>query len=239
MNGRPLVNGELYDPLISRNCGRHAELKYRNELLLLLAGIVGLREIELTLVTIGLFVAPTGEFNEFVVLPESVTRDGNERPIVLSHGELRKAFEMYIGWLVASGINTLPNKHFLGLNPNTPLFVNDDFRPFTVQSRGGNTSPHAMNRMLDQLIKNAGLWDCGVRRLSFVRTCVIESYRAGMSTTDISITTGFSDDSISKILAMDYTAYSPITDWFVNRKETKQKHLESFKKRRKYMLNLD
>jgi hypothetical protein len=60
-----------------------------------------------------------------------------------------------------------------------------------------------------------------------------------MSTTDISIVTGFSDDSISKILAMDYTAYSPITEWFVNRKETKQKRLESFKKRRKFMLNLD
>ncbi len=93
-----------------------------------------------------------------------------------------------------------------------------------------------MNRLLDQLIKNAGLWDAGVRRLSLVRTCVIESYKAGMSTNDIMITTGFSDDSISKILAMDYTAFSPIAEWFIKRKATKQKRLESFKLRRKWMI---
>ncbi|GLR71631.1 integrase [Agaribacter marinus] len=239
MDGRPLVNNELYDPLISKNFGRSSELKYRNKLLLLMAGIAGLREIELTLATIGLFVSPAGDFNEFVVLPESITRDGNERPILMAHDELKSSFETYINWLIESGINTTPNKHYLGLNPNAQLFVNDEYKGFTIQNRGERTSPHAMNKVLDQLIKNAGLWNCGVRRLSLVRTCVIESYRSGMSTTDISIVTGFSDDSISKILAMDYTAYSPIAEWFVNRKETKQKRLESFKKRRKFMLNLD
>lgn len=236
MNGRPLVDNELFNPLISRNIGKKLELKHRNRLLLLMAGLVGLREIELTLVTIDLFVAPTGELNEFVVLPESVTRDGNERPILLSNEHVKSAFEQYIKWLIETGISTQPSKHYLGLNPNAQLFVNDDFKAFTVQSRGESISPHAMNRALDKLIKNAGLWDNGVRRLSLARTCVIESYRVGMSTTDISITTGFSDDSISKILAMDYTAYSPITEWFINRKETKQRRLESFKKRRRFMI---
>jgi len=236
MNGRPLVNNELYQPLISRNYGRKSEFRHRDKLLLLMAGLVGLRELELTLITIDLFISPTGEFNEFVVLPESITRDGCERPVLLSNPDVMVAFEKYIKWLIESDINTLPNKHYLTLNPNAPLFVDDNYKPFTVQSRGDKVSPHAMNRFIDQLIKNAGLWDCGVRRLSLVRTCVIESYRAGMSTTDISITTGFSDDSISKILAMDYTAYSPIADWFIKRKETKQRRLESFKKRRRFMM---
>lgn len=237
MNGRPLVDNELFNPLISRNFGKNLELKHRNKLLLLMAALVGLREIELTLVTIDLFVAPTGELNEFVVLPESVTRDGNERPILLSNELVKTAFEQYIKWLIETGINTQPSKHYLGLNPNAQLFVNDDFKAFTVQSRGdNNVSPFAMNRTLDKLIKNAGLWDSGIRRLSLVRTCVIESYRVGMSTTDVSITTGFSDDSISKIIAMDYTAYSPIAEWFINRKETKQRRLESFKKRRRFMI---
>ena len=201
-----------------------------------MAGVLGLREIELTLVSISVFIAADGSFNEFAVLPDSITRDGCERPIVLANEEVKRAFEKYIKWLVESGINTLPNKHYLGLNPNAPLFVDDSFKPFTLQSRGESISPHAMNKVLDQLIKNAGLWDAGVRRLSLVRTCVIESYRAGMSTNDIMITTGFSDDSISKILAMDYTAYSPIAEWFIKRKATKQKRLESFKIRRKWMI---
>jgi hypothetical protein len=40
-----------------------------------------------------------------------------------------------------------------------------------------------------------------------------------MSTNDIMITTGFSDDTISKIFAMDYTAYCPIAGGFINRKK--------------------
>ncbi|MBO1898662.1 integrase [Shewanella sp. BF02_Schw] len=236
MNGRPLVNGELYDPLISRNFGRTTELKHRNKLLLLMAAILGLRELELTLVTVSVFIAPDGSFHEFAVLPDTITRDGAERPIVLANDELKRAFEKYIKWLVELRINTIPHKHYLSLNPNAPLFVDDNLKPFTVQNRGESISPHAMNRLLDQLIKNAGLWDVGVRRLSLVRTCVIESYKAGMSTNDIMITTGFSDDSISKILAMDYTAYSPIAEWFIKRKATKQKRLESFKLRRKWMI---
>lgn len=236
MDGRPLVDNEFYELLISRNCGRNSELKHRNKLLLLFAGILGLREIELTLITIDLFISPTGEFNEFVVLPDSITRSGTERPIVLSHDEVKAAFEQYVNWLIESGINTMPNKHYSGLNPNAPLFVNDDLKSFTVQNRGERTTPAAMNKILDQFIKNADLWDCGIRRLSLVRTCVIESYRQGLSTTEISIITGFSDDSIGKILIMDYTAYSPIAEWFVKRKETKQRHLESFKKRRRFQV---
>ncbi|WP_350999300.1 hypothetical protein [Shewanella sp. TB7-MNA-CIBAN-0143] len=159
-----------------------------------------------------------------------------ELPIVLANDELKRAFEKYIKWLVELGNNTIPHKHYLSLNPNAPLFVDENLKPFTVQNRGESISPHAMNRLLDQLIKNAGLWDAGVRRLSLVRTCVIESYKAGMSTNDIMITTGFSDDSISKTLAMDYTAFSPIAEWFIKRKATKQKRLESFKLRRKWMI---
>ena len=196
-----------------------------------MAGILGLRELELTLVTIGVFIAPNGELNEFSVLPETIARDGNERPLLLAHDGLKDAFEKYVSWLVSSGINTVPNKHYLGLDPNAPLFVDNDFKPFTVQSRGlNNISPHRMNKLLDKLISDAGLWDKGVRRMSLVRTCVVEAYRSGMSTNDIMLITGFSADSVSKILAMDYEAYSPITEWFIKRKATKQKRLESFKK---------
>ncbi|GIC77176.1 integrase [Moritella sp. F3] len=238
MIGRPLVDNELFKPLISRNYGKNTELKYRNKLLLLLAGLVGLREIELTLVTIDLFVSPTGALNEFVILPDSIARDGNERPILLSNEHIKDALEQYIKWLIQTGINTQPGKHYLGLDPTAELLVNDDLKKFSLQKRGNDDrlSPHAMNKRLDKLIQDAGLWDKGVRRLSLIRTCVIESYRCGMSVSDICITTGFSDDSISKILIMDYTAYSPISAFFIKRKETKQRRLESFKKRRRFMI---
>jgi len=236
MDGRPLSNVELHEQLITRNYSRSDELKHRNRLLLLLAAIAGLREIELTLVTNALFIAPTGELKEFVVLPEAIARDGFERPIVISSPELQSAFEGYIEWLLTHKINCYPHSYYLGLDPNAQLLVNDNLKPFTTQSRGNSISPHSMNKAIDRLIKNASLWDRGVRRISLVRTCVIESYRAGMSTNDIMIITGFSDETIGNILAMDYTQYSPITEWFEQRNEKKLKRLESFKKRRRFML---
>lgn len=93
-----------------------------------------------------------------------------------------------------------------------------------------------MNKLLDKLINNAGLSDIGINRLSLVRTAVVEFYRAGMSTTDLMIITGFGADTVSTILAMDVAQYSPISDWFVKRKADKVKRLESFKLRRKYMI---
>ncbi|WP_339145137.1 integrase [Pseudoalteromonas galatheae] len=236
MDGRPLTNPELWDQLISRNCARNAELRHRNKLLILLATIGGLREIELTLVTNRLFMSPDGELNEIIVLPDTIARDGFERPIILSHPELMRAFEAYYGWLIENKINCLPHKHYRELDPNAPLFVDDSLSPFTTQSRANAISPHAMNKQLDAFIKNAGLWDCGVRRISLVRTCVIELYRNGASTTDILIVTGFSEESVRNILTMDYMQMSPIYDWFEQRRDRKQKRLESFKKRRRFML---
>lgn len=93
MEGRPLTNEDFWQQLVARNCGRTDPLRHRNKLALLLAGATGLRESELTLITIGLFVSPTGELREFVELPDAITRDGFERPIVMSHPTLKEALE--------------------------------------------------------------------------------------------------------------------------------------------------
>lgn len=237
MIGRPLTNSEFWQQLVAKNTGRTDPLRHRNKLLLLLAGLTGLRESELTLITTGLFVSPTGALREFAVLPDSITRDDYERPVVISHPALKEAFEQYIQWLLQSGINTQPAAHHLGLDPTAPLLVNDKGVSFSMQSRGeGVLSPSAINKCLDTLIMNAGLADIGIKRISLLRTAVIESYRSGMSTSDLMITTGFSAETISTILAMDIEQYSPIADWFTNRKEAKVKRLDAFKKRRRFMI---
>ena len=239
MEGRPLSNSEFYNELIKKNYGRNDDLKHRNKLLLLLAGVVGLRELELTLATIDIFISATGDLKEFVVLPETITRDGFERPIVLSHPEVKSALESYLCWLHKVGINRYPHKHFKGLDPNAPLLVNDDLSPFTVQSRGKSISPYSMNKKLNKLIENSGLWNSGIRRISLVRTSVIEGYRSGLSTSDLMCITGLGEESIKSILSMDFAQYSPISKWFEERRTKKAKRLESFKKRRKYMLCLE
>lgn len=129
MDGRPLTSDEFWNQLIARNCGRTDPLKHRNKLLLLLAGLAGLRESELTLITIGMFVSSAGELREFFVLPDEITRDGYERPIVMSNPALKDALEQYLRWLIGTGINTHPNNHYLGLDGTAQLLVNDKGQP--------------------------------------------------------------------------------------------------------------
>lgn len=237
MDGRPLVNDEFWGDLIDKSSGRNSQFKERDQLLLGLACLAGFREIELTLCTIDLFIAPNGELNELIVMPESIAYDNCERPIPLAHPDLQNLFQTYIKWLLNNGLNTHPGESYLGLNPNAQLFVDDSYRPYTVQKRGNDTlSPNALNKHLDSLIKRASLWDCGIRRKSFVRTFIINGYRAGMSTSDLIVISGLGHDTIEKTLTMDYEQYSPIAEWFVKRREQKVKHLESMKKRRRFML---
>jgi len=237
MDGRPLVNNEFWEDLIPKSSGRNSPFKDRDNLLLGLACICGLREIELTQITIGLFIAPTGEFNEFIVLPESITYDGYERPIMIAQEQLKEWFVKYIVWLINHKISTQQGKSHQGLNPNANLFLDDDYKPFTVQSRGnGALSPNKMNKHLDSLIVKSGLWVTGIRRKSFIRACTISAYRSNMSVNDIIITTGQSEETIKKTLVMDYQQYSPIADWFEEQKTRKAKRLASFKKRRKFQI---
>ncbi|MBB1388736.1 hypothetical protein H5185_04770 [Shewanella sp. SG44-6] len=99
-----------------------------------------------------------------------------------------------------------------------------------MQNRGGGAlSLTAMNKCLDKLIKNSGLSESGITRISLIRIALVNSYRAGMRTTDLMIVTGFSAETISTILAMDVAQYSPIVYWFVKRKADKVKRLESLK----------
>ncbi|TKB53313.1 integrase [Ferrimonas aestuarii] len=236
MDSRPLNQDEYYQQLVARNTGRRDGLRYRNTLLLHLATLVGLRESELTQATIGLFVSPTGDLQEFVILPDSITWDGYERPVLLTHPEVKAAFEAYLQWLIESGINTQPGNSHFGLNPNTPLLVSDSGKPYTMQSRGDRLSPAAMHRQLDGMIKAADLWDAGVRRKSLMRTYVIFGYRAGLSVNDLMITTGLSESSIQQILVMDLAQYDQIAEWWTTQRERRIKRQEAFARRRKWMI---
>jgi len=237
MEGRPLVNEEFWGELIAKNSGDESEFKHRNQLQLALSCLAGFREIELTLVTINLFVSPNNELNELLIMPDSIAYDNSERPIPLSNEDLQGLIVNYLKWMLENGINTQIGDSYLGLNPNAQLFVDDDYKAYTVQKRGNDSlSPNKMNKHLDSLIKNTTLWSNGVRRKSFIRTCIIQAYKSDMSVTDIMLITGFGQETIEKVLVMDIGQYSPIYDWFIQRKEQKIKRLESFKKRRRFMI---
>lgn len=237
MDGRPLVNDEFWGELIAKSSGKESDFKIRNELQLTLSCLAGFREIELTLVTVNLFVSPNGELNELLIMPDAIAYDGSERPIPLSNEELQNMIVLYLKWLLESGVNTQVGDSYLGLNPNAQLFVDDDYKAYTVQNRGNKTlSPNKMNKHLDSLIKKTALWDKGIRRKSFIRTYIIQAYKSGMSATDLILITGLGSETIEKVLVMDIGQYSPIYDWFVKRKDQKVKRLKSLKIRRKFQV---
>lgn len=251
MDARIIESNELHDQLIKKNMGRNDPLRYNNQALICFAVLLGLREIELTEITNDLFITPNGELNELVVLPSTITWDSYERPIVLSNPVVINAFELHIKQQKELGINTHYHKSYMGMNPSSKVFYNEDFKSFKPQGRGEKPpkkgenetrkarSANMMNKYLDILIRNSGLWQSGVRRKSFLYTFVCHAYREKMSVNDIMIITGLSEESVESHLVRDYSAYSPISDWFEKRRSDKKKRLISYAKRRKYMLNLD
>jgi hypothetical protein len=242
LKGRPISNSELWDDLIGKNCGRKSEFRERNKLALVLMNYCGIRPIELCLITNQLLISSTGLLNELFIMPETISFDGNERPIPLSNEEVKNAIECYLEWLIVRGVNTHPSQSYLGLNPNLPLFVNDLYREFGLQHRGKKIDgskkllPISMNKLIDSLIVKAGLNDCGVDRSSFIKSFVIEGYRSGLSVNDLIIIGGMSDTTVKTYLAADLEQYNPITEWFVERGIRKQKRLESLRKMRRFKL---
>ena len=66
-------------------------------------------------------MCPKGTFSEFLLIGEEWSFNGNERPAVLSHDEVKKSLQDYLHWMIEFGINTTPDKSFLGLDPNKPI----------------------------------------------------------------------------------------------------------------------
>ncbi len=64
MKGRQFTSSEFWQQLVDKSTERTDPLQHRNTLPLLLAGLTGLCETELTLITVGLFISPTGELRE-------------------------------------------------------------------------------------------------------------------------------------------------------------------------------
>lgn len=242
MQSRPFSPTEFWEDLIKKNCGKSVEFKERNELILLLMAHCGVRPVELCLITNGLVIAPTGEMREFIVLPESITSDGKERPLLLITEEVKQAVESYYRWLHKSAINTHPNKSHLGFDPNLPMLVNDNYKEFGLQKRGKTPKgdqkslPISMNKMIDSFIEKSGLNVCGVDRKSFIKTFVIESYRADFGIKDLMILTRLSEPTILNYLASDIRQYAGIVAWFDERTDRKARRLESMQKLRRFKI---
>lgn len=242
MEGRPLQPSEIWNELIPRNTGRSYQHSNRNKLLLILCCYTSLRPIELSLLQIRDLISPEGYLSELIELSEAKAYDGQKRPVLFTHPELQKEVERYLAWVIEHGICSHPGKQFLGLNPNAYLLLNDDEKPFGVQKRGSKDDgrqkliPVSMNTRLDQLIKDAGLWDRGIRRSSFLKTYVIESYRNDMSSQELSLLAGVSVETISKYLTMDTGQISEIIGWWKDKAKRKQQRINRFKKMRRFMI---
>ena len=146
--------------------------------------IVGLRPRELCFLAPSHFMCPKGAFSEFLLIGEEWSFNGNERPVILSHDEVQKSLTDYVKWMVKFGINATIDKSFLGIDPNKPILVDDNYKPFGIQSRGKNSSEEvklitqSMNNFIKGCILKSGLDKDNVGLASFHRTWVINAYRA-------------------------------------------------------------
>lgn len=245
MKDRPFTNEEYYEHLVGHNCPRNGHFKHRNKLILDLLSIAGLRPRELCLLSPSHFMAADGSFSEFLLVEEDWAFNGSERPIVLSNKEVQASFVKYIKWMVEFGVNSTPDKAYLGIDPNKPILVDDDYKPFGLQSRGKKKSddvkliPQKMNEYINNFIIKSGLDKDNVGLGSFHRTWVINAYRADIDVKSVAILAGISQETVINYLAYDPLQYNDVVEWFESKRKKKAKLLESRKKRRRFQLNLD
>lgn len=247
MNDRPFTTDEYYNDLVAKNCPRNGHFKHRNKLLLDLLSIAGLRPRELCLLAPINFMCPKGSFSEFLLVEDDWSFNGSERPVILSHDEVKKSFVNYIKWMVKFGVNSTPDKAYLGINPNIPIFVDDDYKPFGLQSRGKSKSnetklvPQKMNNLINDFLMKSGLNKDNVGLASFHRTWVINAYRSSenMDVKSVAILAGVSQETVTNYLTYDPFQYNEVVEWFEEKRKKKARLLESRMKRRKFQLNLD
>jgi hypothetical protein len=185
-----------------------------------------------------------GSFSEFLLIEEDWSFNGSERPVVLSNKEVQASLETYANWMVQFGINATNDKAYLGINPNKPMLVDDDYNVFGLQSRGKNKNdiklvPQKLNEYINSLISKSGLDKQNVGLGSFHRTWVINAYRAGVDVKSLSILAGLSQETIVNYLAYDPCQYNDVVEWFEKKRVKKAKLLESRRKMRRFKLNLD
>jgi hypothetical protein len=246
LNERPFTNEEYYNDLVAKNCPRNGHFKHRNKLILDLLSIAGLRPRELCLLSPHHFMCTKGSLSEFLLIESDWSFNGSERPVVLSHEEVQKSLTSYLKWMVSFGVNSTPNKAYLGINPNQAILVDNNYKPFGLQSRGKKTSevaklvPQKMNDYIKELIFKSGLSKDNVGLASFHRTWVINAYRnGGMDIKSIAILAGISQETVLNYLAYDPKQYDEVVNWFEDKRKKKARLLESRLKRRKFELNLD
>ena len=245
MKDRPFTTDEYYESLIAKNCPRNGHFKHRNKLMLDLLSIAGLRPRELCLLSPVHFMSTKGSFSEFLLIEDDWAFNGVERPALLSHEEVQKSLNNYIKWMVKFGVNATPEKSYLGINPNKPILVDDDYKSFGLQSRGKSKSddvklvPQKMNDYIKDLIVKSGLDKDNVGLSSFHRTWVINAYRADMDIKSIAILAGLSQETVVNYLAYDPFQYNDVVEWFESKRNKKAKRLESRKKMRRFTLCLD
>ena len=244
LNDRPFSNEEFHDDLIAKNCPRNGHFKHRNKLILDLLTIAGLRPRELCLLAPSHFISSNGSFSEYLLISDVWSFNGTERPVVLSNENVQKSLLNYIKWMIKFGINSTPDKAYLGIDPNKPILVDNDYKPFGLQSRGKNKTtsklvPQKMNEYIKELILKSGLSRCGVGLSSFHRTWVINTYRSGVDVEKVAILAGLSQETIVNYLAYDPYQYNDIVEWFEQKRIKAEKLRESRAKSRRFKLMID
>ncbi len=226
VKGRPIQKAE-WKLLFKKNSPRNDEFNVVRLLPIKLALMCGMRELEIALLPMSLIVNSNGTLNEILVLPQAIAHKGKERPVIIPE-ELHADFELYLQVLRKYGINSWPHPSYCGFDPNSLFVVDESLTPYTTQCRGRTSSSKrvvakGLNDHMDRLIKNAGLDVVGVNRKSLLRTFTIEAVRCKWSIQDVALMSGLSQDSVAQNLVMDVSQYSPLSNYFSERENRKNR----------------
>ena len=120
---------------------------------------------------------------KWLLRPE-IAFNGYGRELYTEHGRLVECLEAYLNWRSESGYGVTNLGEYLGLDPESRLFLTPEGESFSFSRRELavgkiNMQPVGMNTYFKRLIKNASLDIKGITYKEFRRSLAIQMWRTG------------------------------------------------------------
>lgn len=199
----PVIEDKQIEHLIKATASYSRTPDRDTALLLVLYG-TALNVTELATVSVADYLTANGDVKVSSAVRADVAHNGDERPLFWSNKRIVTALDKYLDWrLQAKQGVTVKKGAYRGLDPDSPLFLTEDGRPYaltkrTLPSGALSYSCNTLGAHISKLHANAGIE--GASAASARRSFAVKQHRQGRDLVHIAAILGHKSVTTTKRL---------------------------------------
>lgn len=199
----PVIEDRQFEHMVKATAG-YSRTPERDVALLFVLYGTAMATTELATITVSDFLEPKGTVKVTSAVRVDVAHNGTVRPLFWSNKRVVAALDKYLEWRVTNkhGV-TVKKSAYRGLDPDSPLFLTDDGRPYALTKKSLPSgvlsySCNTLGALISRLHSNAGLE--GSSANSARRTMAVKLHRQGYDLVHIAKILGHQSISTTKRL---------------------------------------